>query len=84
MPPNIRSPEAEILAAELAKQTGESKTDAVINALRERLSRVRREPSKRLLANELEDIATHCASLPIVDARPAEEILGYDERSLPR
>ncbi len=81
---NIRNSEAETLAAELAKQTGESKTDAVIKALRDRLSRVRRERSRRRLADELEDIAKHCAGLPVVDARPADQILGYDEHGLPR
>ena len=81
---NIRNADAEMLAAELAKQTGESKTDAVIKALRDRLTRVRRERSKRHLADELEDIAKHCAGLPVLDARPADEILGYDEHGLSR
>lgn len=81
---NIRNSEAEKLAAELAKQTGESKTDAVIKALRDRLSRVRRESSKRGLADELEDIAKHCAGLPVLDARLADEILDYGEHGLPR
>jgi antitoxin VapB len=81
---HIRNLEAETLAAELARQTGETKTEAVIKALRDRLSRVRREHSKRSLADELEEIAKHCASLPILDARPADEILGYDENGLSR
>ncbi|MBV9613566.1 MAG: type II toxin-antitoxin system VapB family antitoxin [Acidobacteriaceae bacterium] len=81
---NIRNPEAEQLAAELAKNTGETKTEAVIQALRERLARVRREKSRRTLAQELEEIATRCARLPVLDARPADEILGYDEHGLPR
>jgi antitoxin VapB len=80
---NIRNPEAEDLAAELARQTGESKTEAVIKALRDRLARVRRERTKRRLADELEEIAEHCASLPVFDRRPADEILGYDEAGLP-
>jgi antitoxin VapB len=42
---NIRNAEAERLAAELAKQTGESKTEAVTQALRDRLARVRRRPA---------------------------------------
>ena len=81
---NIRNPEAEELAAELASQTGETKTDALIKALRDRLYRVRRERSKRSLADELESIAKHCASLPVLDTRQADEILGYDDHGLPR
>lgn len=81
---NIRNLEAERLATELARQTGESKTEAVTKALRDRLARVRRERTKRRLADELEEIADHCASLPVLDSRKAEEILGYDELGLPR
>ena len=81
---NIRNPEAERLAEELAKQTGETKTEAVTKALRDRLARVRRERSKRRLADELEEIAVHCEKLPILDNRPADEILGYDQHGLPR
>jgi antitoxin VapB len=72
------------LTAELARQTGESKTEAVTKALRDRLVRVRRERTKRRLADELEEIAEHCASLPVLDGRWAEEILGYDQAGLPR
>jgi len=81
---NIRNPEAEKLAAELAKLTGETKTDALTKALRDRLARVRRERIGRRLADELEEIAEHCASLPVLDNRSSEEILGYDENGLPR
>ena len=81
---NIRNPEAERLAAELARQTGETKTQAVIKALRDRLARVRRERSRRRLADALEAIAELCANLPVLDGRTADEILGYDEHGLPR
>ena len=80
---NIRNAETERLAAELAKQTGETKTEAVTKALRDRLARVRRRPRQRP-ADELEQIAEHCANLPVLDSRPADEILGYDEHGLPR
>jgi len=56
----------------------------VTKALRDRLARVRRERTKRRLADELEEIAEHCASLPILNDRRAEEILGFDEQGLPR
>lgn len=81
---NIRNSDAEQLAAELAQQTGETKTEAVIKALRDRLARVRRERSRRSLADELEEIARHCASLPVLDSRPPEEILEYDDFGVSR
>lgn len=80
---NIRNPETERLAAELARHTGESKTEAVTKALRDRLARVQRDRAGRNLADELEEIAIHCASLPTLDPRRADEILGYDGDGLP-
>lgn len=79
---NIRNREAEALAVELARETGETKTEAVTKALRDRLDRIRRQRSGRSLADELDEIGRHCASLPVLDDRPPEEILGYDERGL--
>ena len=81
---NIRNPETEQLAEALAKITGETKTEAVTNALRDRLARLKRERSERRLADELDKIAQHCASLPVLDERSPEEILAYDENGLPR
>jgi antitoxin VapB len=81
---NIRNPETERLAEVLARLTGETKTEAVTRALRDRLERLRRERSERRLADELDEIARHCAGLPVRDGRTPEEILGYDERGLPR
>lgn len=84
MPLNIRNKQADELAASLAKLTGETKTEAVTQALRERLERVRRARTRRYLADDLDEIALHCASLPLQDRRSAEEIIGYDEHGLPR
>ena len=81
---NIRNSETERLAAELARRTGETKTQAVTRALRERLGRLRRERGKRPLADELNEIALHCAGLPELDTRTPDEILDYDDRGLPR
>jgi antitoxin VapB len=83
MPLNIRNREAGELAATLAKLTGETKTEAVTQALRERLERTRRTRAKRRLADELDEIALHCASLPVRDGRHPDEILGYDADGLP-
>lgn len=81
---NIRNSDAERLAAEVAKATGETKTQAVITALQERLVRVRRARGRPRLGEELAEIARHCASLPVLDPRSPEEVLGYDDTGLPR
>lgn len=81
---NIRNAETEQLAETLAKLTGETKTEAVTQALRDRLARLRRERSRRRLADELDEIARHCSQLPVLDSRAPDEILGYDEHGLPR
>lgn len=53
---NIKNPEAERLAAEIGALTGESKTAAVISALRERRERLlakRREEEDATMADDL-------------------------------
>ena len=80
---NIRNRTTEELAATLASLTGETKTQAVTKALQDRLAKVRRRHTGRNLGDELGEIAMHCASLPVLDDRGADVILGYDERGLP-
>ena len=81
---NIRNAETEKLAAKLAALTGESKTQAVTEALKERLERVtRRRRGAQSVAARLNEIAKHCAALPVLDDRRPEEML-YDERGLPK
>lgn len=81
---NIRNPQAEALAAEVARLAGESKTEAVTVALRERLARLQqRRAAARSLADELDEIALHCSQLPVLDTRSPDEILGYDDRGVP-
>jgi antitoxin VapB len=84
MPLNIRSEETEELANALARLTGETKTEAVTQAIRERLQRLRRARTKRRLADDLDEIALHCSTLPVLDQRSADDIIGYDENGLPR
>ena len=84
MPLSIRHPEADRLARELAEKTGESITTAVVNALKERLNRYHQSRPRTIgLADEIIAISDHCASLPVLDNRTADEILGYDEKGLP-
>ena len=79
----IKHPEADRLARKLAARTGETITEAVLNALRERL---KREGAKSPLSlkDEIMEISRRCAALPNVDRRSADEIIGYDEHGLPR
>jgi antitoxin VapB len=85
MPLNVKNDEAHRLAKELAELTGESITEAVTGALRDAVAkaRLRRHASTERLISELDEIARHCASLPVLDPRSPEEILGYDEQGLP-
>jgi antitoxin VapB len=80
---NIRNIETEKLAAALAALTGESKTEAVTKALRDRLERMKRQQSRRRIVDELNRIAKHCASLPVLNDRSPEDML-YDEHGLPK
>lgn len=81
---SIKSPEADRLARELSAVTGESMTEAVIVAMRERLRReTHRREDKRQLVEDLMAIGRHAASLAVYDNRSADEILGWDENGLP-
>ena len=80
---NIRNRRTEELAELLARLTGETRTEAVTKALHDRLERVRRGRAGRNLARDLDGIARHCASLPVLDERDDDQILGYDERGFP-
>jgi antitoxin VapB len=81
---SIKHPEADRLARELAAATGETLTDAIINALKERLRRQRGRVRGPRLRDEIRAIRRRCAALPILDDRRADEILGYDEHGVPR
>ena len=81
---NIRNRETELLATALSRLTGETKTQAVTKALADRLARLHRERARRSLADDLDEIARHCACLPVRDPRTGDEILDYDEHGVPR
>lgn len=81
---SLKDPEADRLAREVAERTGETLTGAIVVALRERLARLRGRPRRRPLRDELREIAKRCASLPTLDQRSDDEILGYHDQGLPR
>jgi antitoxin VapB len=81
---SIKHDEADRLARALARATGETLTDAVVTALRERLDRVRQPARAKQRLARVRAIQRRTAALPARDRRPADEILGYDEHGLPR
>jgi antitoxin VapB len=80
---SIKDPEADRLARALAARAGETLTEAVVVALWEQLARGTGRTRAIPLREELAAIRRRCAALPVLDNRPADEILGYDERGLP-
>jgi antitoxin VapB len=80
---NIKDPETDRLVRELAAATGESITVAVATAARERLERLGRVSERERRIAAMKEIAARVAALPVLDDRPADEILGYDEHGLP-
>jgi antitoxin VapB len=81
---SIRNPRAEKLAREIAAECGENLTEAIIHALEERLQRLKGRREARDIAAEIVRISLRCRALPDRDGRSADEILGYDEKGLPR
>jgi antitoxin VapB len=80
---NIKNPETYRLATELARLTGETLTQAVTEAVRERLERVSRQRQKATAA-ELLAIGQRCAAHLHTPATSGEHAtLLYDEQGLP-
>ena len=80
---NIKDHETDRLARRLSALTGESITVAVRNAVRERIKREERTRGKASV-EELLAIARRIAARIDRNGRTADEIIGYDERGLPR
>jgi antitoxin VapB len=81
---NVKHPDAHRLARELADLTGETLTEAVTTALRQRLAR-ERAAREGGLAERLVSIGVDCAARlrePYATGDPAE--LLHDEAGLPR
>ncbi|MCD6398081.1 MAG: type II toxin-antitoxin system VapB family antitoxin [Spirochaetaceae bacterium] len=76
---SIRNTLAEKLAREVAEESGESMTQAIIHSLEDRLEKLqgRREPKN--LLREIQEIGSRCAALPDIDQRSPDEILGYNK-----
>jgi antitoxin VapB len=82
---SIKSREVEQKVRKLAATTGKSLTMAVSLAVDEQLAREERARLRNndALLAEIRAIAHHCASLPVLDSRSEDEIMGWDENGLP-
>lgn len=83
---NIKNPETERLARELARRRKLGITEALTDVLRKEVERERRKPRReRDLEQRLRQIAEIVAKvkkLPVLDDRPADDIMGYDDQGL--
>ncbi|MFV3127839.1 type II toxin-antitoxin system VapB family antitoxin [Niveispirillum sp. KHB5.9] len=79
---NIKSPEAEKDVRRLAELTGESLTEAMHTAVRERLERLSQAEARAEEARwaEINAIIKEIQSAPVLDPRSPDEIIGYNER----
>ena len=81
---SIKNAETERLARRIARETGESLTEAIQKALQERVDRLPQRRRESLMAERLEDILLRVDALPTIDERHEDEILGYDSQGIPR
>lgn len=80
---NIKHPDADRLARELARRRHQTITEAVISALRAELGREQGRVRASGMAEELLAIGARYKALPDHDQRSDDEILGYDEHGIP-
>jgi antitoxin VapB len=81
---SIKNDETERLARQVARETGESLTEAIQRALQERWERLKARRRSQVLVGQVEDLLRRVDALPTLDTRPEDEILGYDEHGAPR
>lgn len=81
---SIKDPRTDRLARRLARLTGESVTEAVHIAVRDRLEREERRRVKAIDRAKVDEIVARIAALPVADEGSPEELIGYDEHGLPR
>lgn len=79
---NIKNPEADRLARRLAAATGESISEAVLKALKERFAREMGRRPGASIRDDIERMQERIARMPLIDKRSDEEILGYDSSGL--
>ena len=80
---NIKNPETEKLAREVARRCGTGITAAVTDALREKLDRERKKPHQEddfeAFMRRIDAIVERFNNRPLLDRRTPDEIIGYNE-----
>ena len=76
---SIRNPRAEKLAKEIAAISGENITQVIIHALENHMERLRGSRIYPDTVEEIMNISRRCSSLPDIDKRTPDEILGYNK-----
>lgn len=81
---NIKNPETEKLARELARRRRQGITEALTDVLRREVERERRKPARREDKEEfmrrIDEIVERFNARPLLDDRTDDEILGYNEQ----
>ncbi|MGH3423730.1 MAG: type II toxin-antitoxin system VapB family antitoxin [Nocardioidaceae bacterium] len=79
---SIKADEADRLARALTHETGETLTESVTTALRERLERVRARQRVDTISR-LDKLRVEYLGHGVADERNPDEIIGYDEHGAP-
>ena len=81
---SIKDDDADRLARIAAELTGESLTQAVTVALRERAERLRASSRDSWRKEAMRRLRARAARLIVADARSPDEIIGYGDDGVPR
>jgi|GEM_PF-242075 antitoxin VapB len=83
MPMSLKSPETERLARTIAEATGETITEAITRALQERLQRLEAARSFTQYVMPIQRVQQRIRERPVLDARSADDVIGYDTDGAP-
>ncbi len=76
---NIEDPKLDQELQSLSSDLGQSVNEIVIVAVQEKLNRIRSAKAKKIDWNAVRKIQAEVATMPILDTRTADEIIGYPE-----
>lgn len=80
---SIKDPDVDRLARKLAKITGENITEAIYNALEERLEKETGRKRTSMFRDEVKRIQDRISRLPQKGQQTDEDLIGYNEHGIP-